>query len=154
MPLTVQQRVMIVLEARSWINTPYKGWACFKGKHGGVDCGQLIYGVLRNCALIPEMELPKDYSLQIAQHRASTEYVDLIAKVMRPVSESEVLPGDVVVYKLGHAFAHAGIIVEWPDNVIHAMGGTHGVCSTHGIKTPKFSKAPRIFFTLKDDVTP
>ena len=152
MPLSIAQRVMIIQETKSWIGTPYKGWCCFKGPHGGVDCGQLLYGVLRNCRLIPtNIELPHDYSLQIASHQASTEYVDIVSTYMRPISEAEVLPGDVVVYKLGHAYAHAGIIMDWPENVIHAMGGTHGVCSTHGIKAPKFQRAPRLFFTLKDE---
>ena len=136
------------------IGTPYKGHSHFKGTHGGVDCGQLLAAVFVEVGLLPSTiwdTIPTDYSLQAAQHSASTDYVDKISEYMRPISESEVLPGDVVVYRLGHAFAHAGLILDWPENIIHAMGGTHGVCSAHGIKTPKFSKAPRIFFTIKDE---
>ena len=151
MPLTPMQRVAIIKETYSWLGTPYKGWCCYKGPKGGVDCGQLLYGILYNCGHLPYIELPKDYSLQVSQHRASTEYVDLITKYMRPIPESEVLPADVVVYKLGFAYAHAAIIIEWPEHVIHAMGGTHGVCASHGIRAPKFKKAPRLFFTLKEE---
>jgi cell wall-associated NlpC family hydrolase len=149
MPLSVEQRLRIVQETLSWRGTPYKGHACFKGPHGGVDCGQLIYGVLLNCGHVGHIDLPKDYSLQVSQHRASTEYVDLVSTYMRQISESEVLPADVVVFKLGHAYAHAAIIIDWPERIIHAFGA-HGVSAAHGKKTPKFKHAPKLFFTLKD----
>jgi len=96
------------------------------------------------------LTLPRDYSLQVSQHRASTEYIDLVAKYMREIPENEVQPGDVVVYKLGLAYAHGGIVVGWPDTVIHAIGGNNrGVQHTHGKNTPKFNKHPRKFFTVK-----
>ena len=146
--LTPEQRTAICSEARTWLGTPYRGWSCEKG--AGVDCGQLIYGVLRNCGHVPVLTLPRDYSLQVSQHRASTEYIDLVAKYMREIPESEVQPGDVVVYKLGLAYAHGGIVVGWPDTVIHAIGGNNrGVQHTHGKNTPKFNKHPRKFFTVK-----
>ncbi len=67
-------------------------------KGSGVDCGQLLYGVYRNCGLIPEInDLPKDYALNIGLHQASTEYVDLVLQFFREIPESEVLPGDVSV---------------------------------------------------------
>jgi cell wall-associated NlpC family hydrolase len=145
--LTNEQREDIVKEAQSWIGTPYRGWSCVKG--AGVDCGQLLYGVFNACGLVPVLELPKDYSLQIAQHRASTEYVDTVAKYFREIPEAEVLPGDVVVYKLGLAYAHAAIIVEWPHHIIQAEA-RHGVSGAHGTKTPLFRRAERRLFTFKD----
>jgi cell wall-associated NlpC family hydrolase len=119
-------------------------------KGAGVDCGQLIYGVYRNCGHVGEVPLPKDYSLQVAQHRSSTEYIDVVDRYFREIPESEALPGDVVVYKLGHAFAHAAIIVSWPENVIQAEL-RHGVSGTHGTRNPIFGNAPRLFRTLRDE---
>lgn len=145
--LTDRQREEIVRETLTWTGTPYRGWSCLKG--AGTDCGQLIYGIYRAVQLIPEIELPKDYSLQVALHRASTEYVDLVATYFREIPEAEVLPGDLVVYKLGLAYAHAGVIIKWPDYVMQAVGH-HGVSGTHGIKNPRFRRNPRRFFTLKD----
>lgn len=150
MTLTNEQRAAIVAEAKTWIKTPYHGRSCLKGH--GVDCGQLIYGVFRGCGLVPEIELPKDYSLQIAKHRISTEYVDIVDNYFRDIPEAEAQPGDLVIYKLGHSFGHAGIIVEWPEYVIHAEE-VHGVSGTHGIKTPYLrylgTHADRIFRTFK-----
>lgn len=147
--LTELQRASITAEARTWIGTPYRGWTCLKGI--GADCGQLIYGVFRACGLVPIIVLPKDYSLQASQHQASTEYVDLVATYFREITEAEVLPGDVVVYKLGLAFSHAAIIVKWPEYIIQAVP-RHGVSGAHGVKTPVFNKRARKFFTLKDGI--
>ncbi len=147
--LTDTQREAVIAEVKTWIGTPYKGWSCVK--RAGVDCGQLIYGVYRNVGLLPAIaDLPKDYSLQIAAHQASTEYVDLVSKYFREIPEAEAKPGDLVVYKLGLAFAHAGIIVSWPDNILQAAN-RHGVSGQHGIKNPAWRGKPRKFFTLREE---
>lgn len=148
--LTDTQREQLIAETLTWVGTPYHGWSCVKG--AGTDCGQLLYGIYRNCGLMPELELPKDYSLQVAQHQESTEYVDFVARYFREIPETEVKPADLVVYKLGLAFAHAAIILSWPDFIIQASG-RHGVAGTHGIKNPLFRKYGGVkkFFTLKDE---
>lgn len=144
--LTDAQRIAIVKETESWVGTPYRGWSCSKGN--GTDCGQLIYGVYRNCGLVPVLDLPKDYSLQVSQHQESTEYVDLVATYFNEITEAEVKPGDLVVYKLGLAYSHAAIVINWPDNLIQAVG-RHGVSGTHGLKNPLFRGRARRFFTFK-----
>ena len=146
------QREAIVKEAQSWIGTPYRGWSCVKG--AGTDCGQLLYGVFHACGHLPVItDLPKDYSLQVAKHRASTEYIDLVDKYFTSITEAEVLPGDIVVYKLGLAYAHAAIIVEWPGYIIQAEDLHHKVGGAHATKTPLFKRAERIFRTLRDEYT-
>jgi cell wall-associated NlpC family hydrolase len=152
--MTDTQRLALVQEARSWQGTPYRGWSCLKGI--GTDCGQLIYGVYRAVGLVPVTELPTDYSLQVAQHRASSEYVDIILRFFREIPESEAQPGDIVAYKIGLAMAHAGIIVTWPEYVIQAEA-RHGVSGTHGTKAPRLAErwylrgSVRCFFTLRDE---
>jgi cell wall-associated NlpC family hydrolase len=148
MPLSTQQRAAIVEEAKSWKGTPYRGWACRKGE--GADCGQVIYGIYHACGLVPEVTLPKDYSLQVSQHRASTEYINLVDRYFRDVKEAEVQPGDLVVYKLGLAYAHAAIIVEWPRFVLQAVA-RHGFSGAHGTQHPAFYRRERVFRTLKDE---
>lgn len=146
--LNTEQRAAIVTEAKSWIGTPYKGWSQLK-RHG-VDCGQLLAGVYITAGYFSAIELPKDYSLQVAQHREDTAYVEKIEEYMREIPEDEAGPADVVVYKLGLAFAHAAIIVEWPGIVIHAMAH-HGVTMAHGQNHPALRKTQIKFYTLRNE---
>ena len=152
--LNAEQRRAIVEETKTWIGTPYRGWSCLKG--AGTDCGQLLYGVFHGLGFIPEMELPKDYSLQVAQHQASTEYLSVVDRFFRQIEEAEVQPGDLVVYKLGLAYAHAAIVVEWPNYVIQAEL-RHGVSGSHGTKNPALRERHYLqgcvcdFRTLRDE---
>jgi cell wall-associated NlpC family hydrolase len=149
MSLTQEQREAVVAETETWINTPYVGWSCVKG--AGVDCGQLLYGVFHNVGLIPEItDLPKDYPLFIGLHRTSTEYVDLVLQYFREIPESEVLPGDIVVWKLtgSMSYCHAGIIKSWPDYFIHAFGDC--VKAGNAKSRLRFLKSQKLFFTLRD----
>ena len=148
--LSNEQREAIVEEANSWVGTPYKGWSAVKGPHGGTDCGMIIKAVYQKLGLIPDGDLDIDmcYSLQVAQHLPDTTYLSHIETYMREIPESEVKAGDVVVFKLGHAFAHAGIIVMWPL-FIHAL--SHGgVRYSNGTSHPKLRKATYKFYTLKE----
>ena len=150
--LNPEQREAVVAEAMTWIGTPYRGWSCVKG--AGVDCGQLIYGVYHNCDLIPTMtDLPKDYPLFIGLHRASTEYVDLVLRYFREIPETEVLPGDLVVWRLtgSKSYCHGAIIKSWPDYFIHAYGDK--VKAGNAKSRLRFVKSEKLFFTLRDEFT-
>jgi cell wall-associated NlpC family hydrolase len=146
--MTPIQRAAIVAEAKTWQGTPYAEHVHIKGV--GTDCGQILYAVYRACGLLPEVKLPNDYSIQVHKHRASTEYVEFVDRYFRDIPESEVKPGDLVLYKLGLAYAHGAIIVSWPGYVIQAEH-REGVCGAHGSKHPEFRLRPRIFRTLKDE---
>lgn len=147
--LTPEQREAIVKEAKTWVGTPYRGWSRIKRR--GTDCGQLLAGVFINAGHLPAgLELPKGYSLQVAQHREDTAYIEMVRKYMNQIPEHKAEPGDVVVYKLGLAFAHAGIIVSWPVSIIHAMAH-HGVTFAHGRNHPRLRHTEREFYTLKDE---
>lgn len=154
MGLTDNQREKLVQEARSWWGTRYAGHSAVKGKRGGVDCAQLIRQVFINCGFQPDDGVPlrPDYSLQISQHRADTEYIDVVERYMREIPESEVKPGDVVVYHLqsAYSFSHSGLIVSWPDEVVHA-NALDGVVSVHGTKEPMLRMSKKKFYTLRDE---
>jgi cell wall-associated NlpC family hydrolase len=151
MPLTSTQREHIVKVAESWYHTPYRGWSCLKG--AGVDCGQFLKGVYAEAGFLPgDIPLPKNYSLQVSQHRKDTEYIDTVARYMREIPEAEVLPGDVVIYKLGLAFAHGAIVVNWPEHIIHALE-RYGVTAGHGTNL-KFGRLEKKFFTLREEFLP
>jgi hypothetical protein len=149
MGLTYKQREDLVAVAESWYKTPFVGHSCLKG--AGTDCGQLIKGVLLEAGhhFDDGIPLPKDYSLQVSHHRHDTAYIDTVRKYMREIPEAEVKPGDLVVYKLGLAFAHAGIIKSWPSHIIHALEHV-GVTAGHGLDF-QFGRLEKKFFTLKDE---
>jgi cell wall-associated NlpC family hydrolase len=147
--LNTEQRGAVISETESWMGTPYAGWSCVKG--AGVDCGQLLYGVYHNVGLIPEIDLPTDYPLYIGQHRASTEYVDLVLKFFREIPEAEVQPGDLVVWRLigSKSYCHGALIKSWPDFFIHAFGDQ--VKAGNAKSRLRFLKSEKLFFTLKDE---
>ena len=89
MPLSDKQRERIVEVAKSWYGTPYRGWTCLRGV--GADCGQLLKGVLVEAGhmKVVDVDIPANYSLRAALHTESKEYVGIVEKCMREISESE-----------------------------------------------------------------
>jgi cell wall-associated NlpC family hydrolase len=147
--MTTEQREQIVAITETWLQTPYRGWSKVKG--AGVDCGQLLAAVYQEAGLIPaDLDLPKDYPLFIGLHRASTEYVDLVLRFFREIPESEVLPGDIVVWRLtgSKSYCHGAIIKSWPSYFVHAYGDAVKAGSARS--RLRFQKSEKLFFTLKD----
>jgi cell wall-associated NlpC family hydrolase len=120
-------RSAIVAEARSWEGTRWHHMGRVKIRRdsrgivlepGGVDCVQFVYLVFFSLGLTHEMPLAY-YPEQWFLHRDA----DLILPEMsaRGREVKSPLPGDVVVYRMGRSFGHAGIVDEggWP-NIIHA----------------------------------
>lgn len=157
MPLTDEQRLNLKRVTESWYGTPYRGWSAVKGKKGGTDCGQLVKAVYIEAGHRPEDGIPiaKDYSLQIWHHKNDTTYIDTVEKYMREIPESEAKMGDLVLYKFGRGFAHAAIIIDWPEHVVHA-NERDGVVAGHGgngefSRNLKFSRLEKRFYTVKDE---
>jgi cell wall-associated NlpC family hydrolase len=149
--MTKEEQNAVVRIAKSWIGTPYIGWASIRGPKGGTDCGQLLRMVYQEAQLIPQGDLGIDpsYSLQVAQHRADTTYFNLVEQFTHEITEEEVQPGDIVLFLIGHAYAHGGIVTEWP-RIVHALahGGVREVDVT---KHPKLMTVTRKIMTLNDD---
>lgn len=135
------------------IKTPYRGWSRVKGEGGGTDCGQLLIGVFAGAGLVnaDEIPVPRDYPLFIGQHQASTEYIDIVLRYFREITEAEVQSGDVVVWKMpgSKAYCHAAIIKEWPTYFIHALGS--GVRAGDARSRLLFRRSEKLFFTLRDE---
>jgi cell wall-associated NlpC family hydrolase len=146
--LTTAQREQIVAEAMTWAGTRYCGWSHVKGPKGGVDCGMLLKAVYQAVGLLPAGDLGIDmgYSLQVAQHLDDTAYIDKIMEWFHEIPEHAALPGDLVVYKLGLAFAHGGIVIDWPL-MLHAIAHG-GVRRTSGYTHPKLAGHVKKFYTF------
>ena len=146
--MTDTQRAAVVKESLEWLGTKYVGWSCVKNV--ACDCAQLIYGVFRNCGLIPEIkDLPKDYPLNIGAHRASTAYIDYVLRYFDEITEDKVKPGDIVVWQLINslAYCHGAIVKDWPT-FVHAYGDR--VKMGDGKARLLFAKSAKKFFTLKE----
>lgn len=130
----------IVAEARTWIGTKYHHKGRIKGV--GVDCGGLIYEVYKQVLGIPKEAFPSAYAEDWGLHKDDNElYLDFILPYIVPVDQ--LLPGDLVIFKFGRAYAH-GTIYIGDNRVIHAFGKTgHGSVLISNLKTFNLGGSPR-----------
>lgn len=148
--LTPEQRAAVVTEAISWVEarTPYRAHAQLKGL--GCDCATFIICIYRDLGIIPALD-PGNYSVQAHLHTDTTEYVDTILKYCDEIPEAEAQPGDLVLWKVARAFAHGGIVIDFPT-VIHSMT-KHGVIYSNANLDDFLLRRQRRFFRrnfLKD----
>lgn len=116
------ERDAVIVEAISWLKTPYHHAARIKG--AGVDCAMLLAEVYRNCNLIPKIE-DQFYAPQWALNQREEKYLSWVERYAAPVETPK--PADVILFKVGHCFSHGGIITAWPK-IIHAAQADRGVC--------------------------
>lgn len=120
MPLTADQRHKVIEVSESWLKTPYHPGPGARVKHAGVDCCQFLVAVYSEAGLLPDLDLG-NYSPTVHLHREDTQYEDTIRQYANEITEAEAQPGDMVLYKVGRAFAHGAIIKTWSSCVIHAV---------------------------------
>lgn len=130
----VATRPRIVVEARSWIPTPYikRGQV----KHAGADCGMFPYAVLRQFDLISDLResvptLEDDWFC----HTTDQRYARIVERYFRRLIEAQArrefagavacLPGNLVLVQSwgSRVYNHAGLITCWP-RVIHCAPDT------------------------------
>jgi cell wall-associated NlpC family hydrolase len=144
-------RQAIVAEVERWIGTPFRDQSRVRGS--GVDCGMLPLAVYTSLGLMPDFD-PGAYSVQIHLHKTAEQqrleglkpYIDHVREHMFPITEAEAQPGDLVIYLVAHAFAHAAIITDWP-NIIHAVAGV-GVIRADASRAGRIMRRKREFYTL------
>jgi len=145
--MTLEQRQEVVKEAKSWIGTPYRVRGKIKGI--GVDCAMILEAVYgdKGTKLVPGLKIDK-YNYQHAQHKADHAYTKaLLNHGAIPIYLHDVLPGDIAVYFAGMDYSHSAIIVQWPNEVIHAS--KNGVQLVHGLNEPSLQGKKIEFFTIK-----
>lgn len=114
-----EQRASIEAAARSWLGTPYHH--CARVKSVGVDCANLLIAVYSEAGLIEAFD-PGYYSPQFFMYRKEERFLGWVLKFAHEIDETQVKPGDIVLYRLGHVYAHGAIVVSpgWPK-IIHAL---------------------------------
>jgi cell wall-associated NlpC family hydrolase len=113
------ERDRVVQAARTFLGTPYHHNGLLKGI--GVDCATILILAFNEAKVVAAPVDVPPYSPQWHLHHEENKYTDFIRKFAAEVDRSP-LPGDIVVWKFHRAFAHGGIVTEWP-HVIHAFIG-------------------------------
>jgi NlpC/P60 family putative phage cell wall peptidase len=110
----------IVLEARSWIGTPYRHQASLKGV--GCDCLGLLRGVWRG-VMGQEPELPPPYSPDWAEAGADT-LVAAAGRYLVEIERREIAPGDVLLFRWRDNLPakHCAVATS-ANSMIHAHDG-------------------------------
>lgn len=119
------QRARVVQVAREWIGTPWHHRARVKGD--GVDCAQLLIAAYSEAGLFDAFD-PGAYAIDRMLHSSEPLFQGWCEKYGRRVGAPK--PGDVILWWFGKCFSHGGIVVDWPNAVIHAYRPYGVVCET------------------------
>jgi cell wall-associated NlpC family hydrolase len=119
LPLTPEReaelRAKLVAETLSWIGTPYRQLGATKGV--AIDCSMLLVRVVIEAGIVESFD-PRPYPPNWFIHREDERYIDWMEAVAKRVEAPQ--PGDIIVMKVGRAFAHSGIIIS-DDELVHAF---------------------------------
>jgi cell wall-associated NlpC family hydrolase len=137
-------RELIVQIAMTWCGTPFHDGAGIKGV--GVDCAYFPGRVAEEAGLIQNFQLAP-YSPQCMLHSKEEIYIPTLEKYAHEITEEKVQPGDVVVYRVGHTFSHGGIVVKWPEFILHPIRD-RGVIGSHATEEGFLRRRPKRFFSF------
>jgi cell wall-associated NlpC family hydrolase len=110
-----EARAALVREAESWLGTPYRSGADVKG--AGVDCGMILVRSFVDTGVLPPFD-PRPYPEQWHVNQSEERYMGWVLKMGHEITEEQIKPGDVVLFKYGQCFAHGAMVQEWP-RIIH-----------------------------------
>ncbi len=139
-------RDAIIAEALKWIGTPYRHHGTVRG--AGVDCAMLPQAIYTGLGLMEIADFG-DYPTQWHLHHDEERYLSIVVRYADEVLEADAAPGDFLLFKVGRAFAHGGIIID-PDacSIIHASMDAGAVILDRW-DGGKLSRCPRRFFRLR-----
>lgn len=139
-------RALLQDEAQRWIGTPYHHQGCVHG--AGVDCLMLLVAVFKAVGALPAAFDPRPYAPQWHLHRSEEVYLAGLDTLLRPLGDGEPLQaGDVVVWRFGRTFSHAGLIVQRAAalEVVHALADAREVTQTRLDDAPLTGREMRAF---------
>jgi cell wall-associated NlpC family hydrolase len=140
-----EERARVLEVAETWVGTPFHDVAGVKGV--GVDCAHLLARVFEEAELVEKRDIKK-YSPQFFLHRSDEEFLEtVLSHDCREITEGDVKPGDVILYKVGRCYAHGAIVANYPIDIIHAHKGSGRVVHSH-VEHAEFANRPKRFFSL------
>lgn len=120
-------RQAVVVEARSWIGTPYRHQASRKG--AGCDCLGLVRGVWRSW-YGEEPEAPPPYAADWAEAGGRETLLEAARRHLVEIPVTAWRPGDVLLFRMSPdacvkhcAIVSAGSAGEAERRVVHAYWG-------------------------------
>lgn len=144
--MTPVQQEKVLIEAMSWLGTPYHHAACVKG--GGVDCAMILTDVYHKAGLIPQID-PRPYPPDWHLHRSDEKYLGWVEKYADKIEESEAAPGDLVLFSFGRCVSHGAIVMNWPM-VLHAYRPEHEVVLTDVSRNPALAARIAGFYRVRN----
>lgn len=105
----------IVLEAFSWLRTPYHHQAHIKGV--GVDCVWFLIEVYKSVGLVAADFDPGNYAGEWYFHQSEEIYLKGVIAHAQRIETPQ--PGDVAMYTFGRCASHGAVVVA-EGYVIHA----------------------------------
>lgn len=144
------KRLQIVAEARTWIGTPFHHASREKGL--AVDCVGLLIGVGNALGLFSYDN--RDYApvapdgmvraeIERFCYRLRPDYGnELRLKGYLPLL-SELLPGDILLFRIGGAEQHVGLY-SGSNRMIHADAGVGFVCE-HEVSLPWLNRLTEVY---------
>jgi hypothetical protein len=116
------ERQEVIREALTWMGTPFMHEARVKGV--GCDCGRFLIAIYSS---LGHMENYEPYRVPVAWHLHSEApgfdpemYIRQIKRFAREI-EGPPAPGDIAMFWWGKAYSHSGIVIEWPNKMIHCF---------------------------------
>lgn len=85
----------------------------------GADCAQFLIGVYVGAGLLEPFKTPH-LSSQWHLHATTEMYLERMIPYAKEI-DSPPGVGDVATFHIKRAYAHAGIVVEWPHKIIHCL---------------------------------
>lgn len=118
---TSERAEALRIEASTWIGTPFAPNSSSKGR--GVSCQKLAGCLYDSCGFA----LPEIPDASIAQARFSRvsliePWFDGRSEFVRLNPASEILPGDVLGFRIGDIIHHLGVAIE-PKRFVHCVEG-------------------------------
>lgn len=135
------KRDAVVLEARSWLGTPYHHLADVKG--AGVDCAMLLVAVYRAVGAIPPELDPRPYAYDWHMHHREEKFLGWLQRCGVEVERPEV--GDVAVWRFGRTYSHGAIVIGLDGTIVHAHKPAGMVTLGNLRETELVQREPRFF---------
>lgn len=111
-------RARVAAEAMTWLDTPWHHMAGLKGV--GVDCAHFVAAVYEAAGVIADPHIAP-YGPQWFLNSGQELFLPYVERAgAREIAPETAGRGDLVLYRVGRAWAHGAIVLDWPGRIIHA----------------------------------